>query len=94
MSDPALPAAGSRCRALVDALPETRWQLALVITGIHWGEGNRVAAVSGGGGRHCSVGTHSLWSHLWGAGVCCGAGRGDQVRMKVHVQITRRVFHA
>ena len=94
MSDPALPAAGSRCRALVDALPETRWQLALVITGIHWGEGNRVAAVSGGVGRHCSVGTHSVWSHLWGAGVCGGAGRGDQVRMKVHVQITRRVFHA
>ena len=94
MSDPALPAAGSRCRALVDALPETRWQLALVITGIHWGEGNRAATVSGGGGRHFTVGTHSVRSHLWAAGVCCAAGPGNQVTMKIHVQITRRVFHA
>ena len=51
-------------RALVDALPETRWQLALIIIGIHGDEfTNREATVSGGGGRHCSVGTHSLWSH-------------------------------
>jgi hypothetical protein len=38
--------------------------LALIIIGIHGDEfTNREATVSGGGGRHCSVGTHSLWSH-------------------------------
>ena len=69
--------------------------MALVNTGFHGDEfTNREATVSGGGGRHFTVGNHSVWSHLWGAGVCCGAGPGNQVTMKVHVQITRRVSHA